>query len=85
MLFLILRNLLENGLKYNRSDRPQVEISVECVGNVDHWEIRDNGLGIAPQYHQRIFELFKRLHNREEFQGSGLGLSITRKVVNRLG
>ncbi|HAE34226.1 MAG: hypothetical protein H6548_04115 [Chitinophagales bacterium] len=85
MLFLILRNLLENGLKYNRSDRPRVEISVECVGNVDHWEIRDNGLGIAPQYHQRIFELFKRLHNREEFQGSGLGLSITRKVVNRLG
>lgn len=84
MLFLVLRNLVENGVKYNTSEQPRIQITLEETANAYLWKVKDNGIGIPTAYHQRVFELFKRLHNREEFQGSGLGLSISRKIVQRL-
>lgn len=84
MLFLVLRNLVENGVKYNTSEQPRIEITLDETANAYLFKVKDNGIGIPQAYHQRVFELFKRLHNREDFQGSGLGLSISRKIVQRL-
>lgn len=84
-LFLVLKNLIENGIKYNKNDHPV--ISVYCHTNNDMHEITiaDNGIGIESEYFKRIFSMFKRLHNREEFQGSGLGLSICKKIIKNMG
>ena len=84
MLFLVLRNLVENGVKYNTSEQPRIEITLDETANAYLFKVKDNGIGIPQAYHQRVFELFKRLHNRKDFQGSGLGLSISRKIVQRL-
>ncbi|MFN0274488.1 MAG: ATP-binding protein [Chitinophagales bacterium] len=84
MLTIALRNLLENAVKYNTSMHPEIEIKMHNGENKYTWYVKDNGIGIEPQYHKRIFEMFKRLHNREKFQGSGLGLSITKKIIEKL-
>lgn len=83
--FTILKNLVENGLKYNHSEQPEVNITYEHKGAYHCFYVRDNGIGIAEAYHDQIFHLFKRLHNRSEFTGTGMGLAISKKLVNRLG
>lgn len=84
MLFIVLRNLIENSLKYNTSPKPKIIIKLEEADRMFLWTIKDNGIGIDPRYQQRIFELFKRLHNRESYEGSGLGLSISKKIIHKL-
>jgi signal transduction histidine kinase len=84
MLFIVLRNLVENSLKYNNSEKPKIIIRLEDADKMLLWTIKDNGIGIDPRYQQRIFELFKRLHNRESYEGSGLGLSISKKIIHKL-
>ena len=74
----LFSNLITNGVKYNQSERPLVEIGIDSAG----FYIRDNGIGIKPQYQQQIFELFKRLHTHEEYEGTGVGLSLCQKIVN---
>ncbi|MBC8046057.1 MAG: PAS domain-containing sensor histidine kinase, partial [Fimbriimonadaceae bacterium] len=74
----------ENAVKYNTSLNPQIHIQMHNGNDQYTWYVKDNGIGIEPQYHDRIFEMFKRLHNREIYQGSGLGLSITKKIINKL-
>ena len=74
----LFSNLITNGIKYNQSERPLVEIGIDSAG----FYIRDNGIGIQPQYQQQIFELFKRLHTHEEYEGTGVGLSLCQKIVN---
>lgn len=84
MLSIALRNLVENAVKYNTSVQPHIHIQMHN-GNAQYtWYVKDNGIGIQSQYHERIFEMFKRLHNREKFEGSGLGLSITKKIIEKL-
>jgi signal transduction histidine kinase/Tfp pilus assembly protein PilF len=83
-LFLVFKNLIENGIKYNESKRPTVSIT-HREGTHHQFLIRDNGIGIPPKFHDKIFLMFKRLQNRSNSQGSGLGLSIANKVVHRLG
>lgn len=83
-LFLICKNLIENGLKYNDSKHPKVSLNFREEGDQICIEFRDNGIGIAPAYHTRIFELFKRLHNRENYQGTGMGLALSQKIAHRL-
>jgi len=77
----VLQNLVVNGLKYNRSAQPRVEISVALQG--DHWVIavRDNGIGIEAEYLSEIFRPLIRLHTSAEYAGSGLGLTLARKAV----
>jgi signal transduction histidine kinase len=81
---MALTNLVTNGLKFNRSERPTVEI-----GFVDHPEpslyVRDNGIGLSPRHHQAIFDLFRRLHPRQQYTGSGVGLSLVRRVAEAHG
>jgi chemotaxis family two-component system sensor kinase Cph1 len=84
LLAQVFQNLISNALKY-RSERPlEVHISGETSGPECTFSIRDNGIGIAPEYHERIFGVFKRLH-RDEYPGTGIGLAICKGVVERLG
>lgn len=84
-LFLVFKNLIENGIKYNKSIQPKVGISYTSQGRLHQIVVEDNGIGIEPQFHDRIFGMFKRLHNRQEYQGSGLGLAICKKIINGYG
>ncbi len=82
----VFRNLVGNAVKYRRAGvPPRIEVSARRTGS--GWEIavRDNGLGIEEQYFERIFVIFQRLHGRREFSGTGIGLAICRKVVERHG
>lgn len=73
--------LIENGIKYNRSDRPLVKISAQPDDGGWRFAITDNGIGIDPQFHSKIFEMFQRLHGRSEFPGTGIGLATCRRIV----
>lgn len=84
-LQVIIKNIVENGIKYNRSDQPEINIEYEAHPTEHHLIIRDNGIGVEPQYQQQIFQMFKRLHNQQEFTGTGMGLAICRKLLRRLG
>ena len=83
-LFLIFKNLVENGIKYNDKLDPSVEISHRWIGNDLEVCFADNGIGISSEFHEQIFGLFKRLHNREAYPGTGMGLALTKKIANRL-
>ena len=78
----LFQNIIENGLKYNSSAIPTVKIDYELKEESVLFVIKDNGIGISPEYHKTIFEIFKRLHNQSQFQGSGVGLAICKKIVD---
>lgn len=97
----LLANLITNGLKYNRSPEPRVEIAARAdvgdgfgdsgvgtgsdPGDAVVIAVADNGIGIDPQFHAAIFQLFRRLHTREEFEGTGAGLAICNKIAQAHG
>jgi PAS domain S-box-containing protein len=81
----VFQNLVGNAIKY-RAEDPRIHVSaIKNGGNEWIFSVRDNGLGIDPQYFKRIFILFQRLHGRGEFAGTGIGLAVCRKIVERLG
>jgi len=81
----LFQNLVGNGLKYNNSEEPKVTISVFEEDEYLVFKVEDNGIGISPEYHKTVFEIFKRLHNQSEYQGSGVGLAICNKIVSNHG
>lgn len=83
-LNIILKNLIENGIKYNNSKPPQIWITYKGDESNHYLAVRDNGIGIEKEYQEQIFELFKRLHNRQHYEGSGIGLAICRKIAGRI-
>jgi len=81
----LFQNLIGNALKFRGKDPPRVQVSAERKS--DEWEfsVRDNGIGIEPKHFERIFTIFQRLHERENFPGTGIGLAVCRKIVERHG
>ena len=84
LLYTAFKNLIENGLKYNQSEQPTVKINYYSTETHHQFIVSDNGIGIEKQYHDKIFEMFKRLHNRGEYEGSGIGLAIVKLVTEKL-
>lgn len=82
----VLQNLISNALKYqDENNIPEIEI--QCAEENECWKfsIQDNGIGIEDEFHDKIFEIFQRLHNKEEFSGTGIGLAIVKKIVEGMG
>jgi light-regulated signal transduction histidine kinase (bacteriophytochrome) len=84
-LIQLFQNLVGNAIKYQNGGVPRVHISASRRGNQRIFSVQDNGLGIDPQYFERIFGMFQRLHQRNEFAGTGIGLAICKKIVERHG
>jgi signal transduction histidine kinase len=84
-LVQLFQNLIGNAIKYRGGDRPMVHVSVSRQG--DNWlfSVEDNGIGIPEQYQESIFQIFQRLPTQKECSGSGIGLAICKKIVDRHG
>ena len=79
----LFQNLLDNAIEYSGDEPPHVEVSAERVGPECRVSIRDEGIGIDPAAQDRIFEVFQRLHSREEYSGTGIGLALCQRIVER--
>jgi light-regulated signal transduction histidine kinase (bacteriophytochrome) len=82
----VFQNLISNALKYHKNGIPP-EIKIECYTENSNWHfvVSDNGIGIEPAYHEKIFIIFQRLHSKEEYSGTGIGLAITKKIIESIG
>jgi PAS domain S-box-containing protein len=81
----LFQNLIGNAIKFLGNEPPHVHISASRSGNGWTFSVRDNGIGIAAEYSERIFIIFQRLHSREEYAGTGIGLAICKRIVERHG
>lgn len=81
----VFQNLLANALKFHAAEPPRVHVSAEKRGPCWLFSVRDRGIGIDPQFANRIFEVFQRLHSSSEYPGTGIGLAIVKKIVERHG
>jgi PAS domain S-box-containing protein len=81
----LFQNLIGNAIKFHGEHPTLVHVGVEKLENAWHFSVRDNGIGIDPQYFERVFLVFQRLHTRREYSGTGIGLSICKKIVERHG
>lgn len=82
----LFQNLIANALKYSSATRPpEVHVSAECDGLMWTFSVKDNGIGIPPEFGERVFGLFQRLHSRGQYDGNGVGLALCRRIVERHG
>jgi signal transduction histidine kinase len=85
MLVRLFQNLISNALKFCKAERPIVRIQAEARGGDWVFSVADNGIGIDPQYKDRIFLIFQRLHKQSEYPGTGIGLAVCKRIVERNG
>ena len=81
----LFQNLLANAIKFRGPTNPVVQVSCSDVGSDFQITVRDNGIGIDPSYHEQIFRVFQRLHSREEYSGTGIGLAICKRIAEHHG
>jgi len=84
-LHQLFQNLIDNGLKFHAGDHPQLRITARREGVFWRLSVSDNGIGIPPDKQHKIFGVFERLHSRQDFEGTGIGLAICKKIVERHG
>lgn len=83
-LFIVFKNIIENGIKFNTNAHPSIAIKAIEVGDNIVVSIADNGIGIPEEYQSKIFEMFERLHSKKKFAGTGLGLALCKRIMERL-
>jgi hypothetical protein len=81
----LFQNLIGNAIKYRKEGPPIIHVSAVRQGDSWRFSVRDNGIGIDPQYKEKIFGVFKRLHRDQKYDGTGIGLAICQRVVERYG
>jgi light-regulated signal transduction histidine kinase (bacteriophytochrome) len=83
----LFQNLLSNAIKFCGAKAPRVHLTAKYLAATEEWlfAVQDNGIGIEAQYNERIFQIFQRLHNRNEYPGTGIGLAVCRKIIERHG
>ncbi len=81
----VFQNLVDNGIKFSPGRQPEIRVDAERRDGEWVFSVRDNGIGILPQYRDRIFLVFQRLNKRDEYAGTGMGLAICKKIVERYG
>jgi len=84
-LYLLIKNIIENGIKYNESNPPIIKIKAQLTNDYLRMSFIDNGIGIEEQYFPKLFKMFSRLHNQNIYEGTGLGLSLCKKIVENMG
>ncbi|MCZ0899082.1 PAS domain S-box protein, partial [Microcoleus sp. HI-ES] len=82
-LLQLFQNLIGNAIKYRSSEAPVVQVDASRQGDSWVFSVQDNGIGIASQYHPRIFQIFQRLHTQKQYSGTGIGLAICQRIVER--
>jgi len=82
-IFQLMQNLIGNGLKFSTTQTPKVHIDAEEKDDMWHFSVKDNGIGMKKEHTRQIFDVFQRLHNTEDYPGTGIGLSICQKIVHR--
>ncbi|MFT6937670.1 MAG: light-regulated signal transduction histidine kinase (bacteriophytochrome) [Saprospiraceae bacterium] len=82
---LVFRNLIENGFKYNKHQNPSIRIGYESNEDNHIFFVKDNGIGINGEYKDTIFEMFKRLHTKQDYEGTGVGLAFSKKIISQHG
>ena len=85
LLVQLFQNLIGNGVKYHGKNPPKVSVGAERRGGEWVFSVKDNGIGIPPEQHERIFDMFTRLHNWDEYPGTGIGLAACRRIVELHG
>jgi light-regulated signal transduction histidine kinase (bacteriophytochrome) len=84
-LLQVFQNLIANAIKFRRESPPRIHVSARDRGREWVFSISDNGIGIEPQYKDRIFVIFQRLHTKQEYPGTGIGLPLCKRIVERHG
>ncbi|MEG4233158.1 PAS domain S-box protein [Microcoleus sp. Pol11C3] len=84
-LLQLFQNLIGNGIKYRSSEAPIVHVGASLQGDSWVFSVQDNGIGILKEYHPRIFQIFQRLHTQKQYSGTGIGLAICQRIVDRHG
>jgi signal transduction histidine kinase len=85
LISMLFQNLILNGIKYNENPVPIVEIGASGIGGKTVFWVRDNGIGIPPQYQQEVFKMFRRLHTSQAYEGTGIGLAFCKRIVSTYG